>query len=167
MKIKLAKRQALLAVFSLLFIAGFAISLISPSFLDLSKSGLRAQPANPPLPVLIQSRTQNIPTIAQHIADAQMAGQPMILSRIGIPQPARRQAQHQNRKAACRGFVPPPPPNTSCDEYPFASSYEGGAGSSTRGVPIAEQRRQGREIGTFYVTKAIPDRGRFMVLAVP
>lgn len=165
MKIKLAKRQALLAVFSILFIAGFAISLISPSFLDLSKSGLRAQ--TPPLPILTQSRAQGIPTIAQHIFDAQMAGQPIILSRIDPPQPLKDQLIDQNRSQACAGFVPPPPPNTSCDEYPFASTYEGGAGASTRGVPIREQRRQGGRVGGFYRRNAIPDRGRFMVLAIP
>jgi hypothetical protein len=38
----------------------------------------------------------------------------------------------------------------SCDEYPFASTGQGGAGSSTRGVPLWENWLQGGLLSAFY-----------------
>jgi len=52
---------------------------------------------------------------------------------------------------------------SSCDEYPFASSYEGGASgrsASLRGVPFDENSAQGRKVGAFYTSENIGDTGR-------
>jgi len=38
----------------------------------------------------------------------------------------------------------------SCDEYPFASTYQGGAGASTMPVPGWEQSVQGGVNSSFY-----------------
>jgi deoxyribonuclease NucA/NucB len=51
-----------------------------------------------------------------------------------------------NRAAACEGLCGPGSP----DEYPFAPTYEGGAGAGVAGVPLAEQRIQGGVISSFY-----------------
>jgi hypothetical protein len=81
----------------------------------------------------------------------------------------RKSVSTENRKAACGGKLfyngrKPGPPDgvldpktgarsegdlTSCDEYPFASSLEGGAGAIVRGVPIQENRVQGGELSSF------------------
>jgi len=39
---------------------------------------------------------------------------------------------------------------TSCDEYPFASTVQGGSGSIVRGVTVSENRTQGGELSAFY-----------------
>jgi hypothetical protein len=75
-----------------------------------------------------------------------------------------------NRQAACgkdpfkEGKSPGPPDgkkinpktgaqmngkSTSCDEYPFASSKQGGATAIIRGVPLAENSQQGRDLSKF------------------
>ena len=46
---------------------------------------------------------------------------------------------NSNRAAACKGFCGEGSP----DEYPFASTYEGGSEAFVSGVPIEEQRIQG------------------------
>ncbi len=56
----------------------------------------------------------------------------------------------------------------SCDEYPFASTTAGGAGSSIRGVPLWENLVQGGYIGSFYLWKVIPSPyDEFVVVVIP
>jgi hypothetical protein len=68
-------------------------------------------------------------------------------------------AQAKNRTATCETppFVPVDGsvvPNDSCDEYPFAASYEGG----TVGGLCAEIVRQQRIDGTWYFFDASPNK---------
>ncbi len=44
---------------------------------------------------------------------------------------------------------------TSCDEYPFASSLQGGATAIIRGVPLSENRRQGGQLSAFFRRKIL------------
>jgi hypothetical protein len=72
-----------------------------------------------------------------------------------------------NRKIACGarpfriGGKPGPPSGsgryrrTSCDEYPFASAVEGGTGAIIRGVTLAENLQQGRDLSAFLRTNAV------------
>jgi Deoxyribonuclease NucA/NucB len=84
------------------------------------------------------------PTIGAHIAAAQAAGYPDGLTYLGPNNPL----QGINRSAAC-------PPGIfsnigmSCDEYPYASTAQGGAGASIAPVPVREQRIQGAQLGGF------------------
>ncbi len=157
------KRKLSSFIVSTLCGAGFALTLVASPFPGLLQSGLRAQ-TTPATPIVIISTVAGMPTIAAHIADAQFnRGYPILLNRIAGNDALRR----SNSRAACRNFVPAAPPNTSCDEYPFASTYQGGAGSSTRAVPLTEQRIQGGTISSFYQNRNIPDRGQFMVLPAP
>jgi hypothetical protein len=156
------KRKLSTAIVCALCATGFVFTLSSSPFLGFRQSALRAQTPTPP--ILIISTVAGMPTIAAHIADAQFnRGYPILLNRIAGNDALRR----SNNRAACRNFVPAAPPNTSCDEYPFASTYQGGAGSSTRAVPLTEQRIQGGTISSFYQNRNIPDRGQFMVLPAP
>lgn len=104
------------------------------------------------LPVL-EFDSQQFPNIAPHIQDAQTAGQPSVLTRTTDPA-----LMNSNRAAATGGVV-------GLDEYPFASTYEGGAGASVRIVPAAENRLQGLRIAHFYWRNQIGDGDRFKVLA--
>lgn len=52
----------------------------------------------------------------------------------------------------------------SCDEYPFASSMEGGAGARTEEVPIREQDCQGGTLSTAYRYQDIAVGDSFLVV---
>ena len=104
----------------------------------------RCAKENPGLPVNVVHASRT-PNIAAHIAFAQAAGYPNVLTYLGRLNPQ----QKVNRAAACpQGKYNIP--GMECDEYPYASTAEGGAGSSTAPAPSIEQRIQGGELGSFY-----------------
>lgn len=54
----------------------------------------------------------------------------------------------KNRAVACKGFHPPPP--YSCDEFPYASTAQGGKGAAVQKVLLTENTAQGGNLGAFY-----------------
>jgi len=128
--------------------------------------------AAPPLnychiPIMIYKRAE-FPNTAEHISFAQGAlGKPVLLTYLGAAKlwlPAKH-PKDINREQACGKFQGSAAakltyrfgnPPYSCDEYPFASTYEGGSRASTAAVPYAEQSPHGAFIGNFY-RKAFPD----------
>jgi RHS repeat-associated protein len=84
------------------------------------------------------------PLIGTHVAAAQGAGWPDGLTYLGPNNPQGK----NNRKAAC---PPGKYPGMSCDEYPYASTAQGGAGASTAPVPLSEQQSQGGTLSRFYM----------------
>ncbi|MFP4365424.1 MAG: RHS repeat-associated core domain-containing protein [Spirochaetia bacterium] len=101
-----------------------------------------------------RSRT---PNIAQNIENAQSSGQPINLTRM-----QNRSGIRANRRAALRGHQRPDP-SMSLDEYPFASTYEGGSGATVSPVPATEQNIQGGELGGIYRSNNIVDREQFTI----
>ncbi|MGA4867289.1 NucA/NucB deoxyribonuclease domain-containing protein [Streptomyces lavendulocolor] len=104
---------------------------------------------------------QSLPGISQNIKNVQSRGR-----KLGAPGGAviRREAREAkiqaNRNAVCPSSQRPPSPGLSCDEYPFASTLEGGVNvpANSRGtawVPIDEQRKQGGRIQTFHKKERI------------
>ena len=85
--------------------------------------------------------SNSTPNIANNIKNAQANGAPSVLTST-----TDSDLIAANRRAATAGFTGPQSP----DEYPFASTYEGGAGAYVSSVPIQEQRIQGGSLGTFY-----------------
>ncbi|KIS69430.1 uncharacterized protein UMAG_11931 [Mycosarcoma maydis] len=90
----------------------------------------------------------------------QCAGKPTTLHRDSANASANR------AKTACKS------PNrcannasdsNSCDEYPYASSREGGTGSVTRCVPATENSRQGGTLSSFYTNNGITDGDAYNV----
>ena len=102
-----------------------------------------------------------MPEIADHIQDAQDAGLPMLLTRNRDPG-----CITANRSAACKGFVKTRP-DGSCDEYPFASTNEGGLGASAREVPLGEQRSQGGTLCGCYSSERIGNGDPFAAVVTP
>jgi Deoxyribonuclease NucA/NucB len=51
-----------------------------------------------------------------------------------------------------------------CDEYPFASSVEGGAGAQEQEVPALENQCQGGTINAAYRREGITDGERYVVI---
>jgi RHS repeat-associated protein len=102
-----------------------------------------------------------VPNIGRHILDAQNAGYPMLLTRTTDPAISRA-----NRRAACGGFVRTTPTGT-CDEYPFATTLQGGAGASTREVPKFENDSQGGTLSQCYSRENIGNGDSYAVVVVP
>jgi hypothetical protein len=82
--------------------------------------------------------SERFPLTAQHISDAQAAGQPALLT-------IDRSGATSNRRDALQGTSPLP--GQDRDEYPPAMFREGGAGASVRGVPPGDNRGAGSCIG--------------------
>jgi hypothetical protein len=78
-----------------------------------------------------------MPFIARNTKLAWESGRPAVLTMNRPKQPA-------NRNIACGSFVHKyPPPMGSCDEYPMASTDEGGKGARAEEVPGRENLCQG------------------------
>lgn len=128
---------------------------------DNTINGRLAGCVSPAYASTIDFNTQANPLVdpvARHMQDAQnsLAGHP---GDAAYGHPLHRLTDqtkiNANRSAAC-GSSPPEGPFTYCDEYPFASTYEGGAGASTRMVPSSANDSQGGILGGGY--------GRFRIL---
>ncbi len=70
-----------------------------------------------------------------------------------------------NRRAACAGVLPGGP-GTSIDEFPFASSKQGGAGASAVPIDEKEQNKQGGKLSGFYKKHKIKNNGSYIVKVV-
>jgi hypothetical protein len=112
------------------------------------------------LPTLTISKARN-PDLAAHIDDAQAAGQPSVLTRL-----QNAAQQNANRQSSLLG-VPRAPSGMQLDEYPFASTHEGGAGASVRAIPSGQNSSQGALLRNFYQSFGIQDGDRFIVNTGP
>jgi hypothetical protein len=81
------------------------------------------------------------PDLAENILNAQRAGHQDVLTHGGeaVINANRNAALHQ----PYRDFVPNIGKGVSRDEYPFASSLQGGAGSWVGHIPVGQQQAQG------------------------
>ncbi len=71
-----------------------------------------------------------------------------------------------NRTAACAGFVKINAAD-SCDEYPFASTYQGGAGAHQQHVPLTENTNQGsQDLGPWLQRNRVFDGEEYDVYVV-
>jgi Deoxyribonuclease NucA/NucB len=128
-------------------------------------------PAFTPTIGVSESPQGGMPAIVAHMKRAQAAGKP------GAPGTAPLQkvgdeTQRKNRDIACsdrkRAAWPGGwPPGASCEEYPFASTRQGGHGALIAPVPLSEQRVQGGVLNTAYDRLQILPGDRFWVTAVP
>jgi Deoxyribonuclease NucA/NucB len=71
----------------------------------------------------------------------------------------------RKRRAEC-GDEPPLGFGGTCDEYPFASTAEGGAGASTMGVDAVQNRSQGGYLSGFYERAKLKDGYQFYVYVI-
>jgi hypothetical protein len=111
-----------------------------------------------------------LPHIAPHIQLVQSRG--AHLGSVAYDSPLSRgtgrQQARNNRRQVCHGK--PPKKGWSCDEYPFASTEQGGtsvspANRSTAWVPRSENSRQGGILGSFYKVNRLLPRDKFFVAA--
>jgi|GEM_PF-3835151 len=119
----------------------------------------------PPKAVLTVYRL-DMPTIAAHIAEAQRANPGWrVLCRNGLDASVDEPGVNR-RKSVCGGLGSVPREGWSCDEYPFASTYQGGEYASFAIVPEAENSRQGGQLSRFYRASAVRAGDTFLVVVV-
>jgi hypothetical protein len=112
------------------------------------------------LPTIAFSRTTT-PGIASNIEAAIADGQPSVLNRL-----TGRDLIRANRADALSGLQELDP-SLSLDEYPFASTMQGGAGARVASVPRIEQNIQGGQLSSFYQSNGIGHGDPFRVIVVP
>ena len=101
------------------------------------------------------------PNIYRHTLDAFRQGKTDVLHF-----DADRTRWDARRKAATRPYPSRGAEGLQRDEYPYASTYEGGAGAAVAYVPASENSRQGlQELTPLY--KTLSDGDAFLVLPVP
>ena len=71
----------------------------------------------------------------------------------------------KNRRAALKGKKKAGK-DMSLDEFPFASTRQGGKGAAVRAIPVGEQNAQGGKMSSFYQNNNIKDGGSFIVKVV-
>jgi len=119
------------------------------------------------VPVISYSLTGPWPEIADHIKDAQATGLPgkygttNFLTRL-----TDRKKIKENREKACPSSLQRPP-GKSCDEYAFASTWQGakyGSGKFSRRMVDAEQNTNaGKALKGFYTYSRVLEGDRFLV----
>ena len=98
-----------------------------------------------------------MPSVCRNMRDAIRAGKPAQLHRITD----KAEIGRKRRASGCTKMVKPR--GKSCDEYPFASTREGGTYAKTLLVPIRENNKQGGLLSRFYKKYGIADGGCFNV----
>lgn len=98
-----------------------------------------------------------MPGIKKNYDAAVANGAPTVLTRI-----TDRQAIRVNRRAATYGY--PQRGGMSREEYPHASSAEGGAGATVSNVPSGENPRQGGLLSSFFRKYGIEDGDQYRVV---
>ncbi|MDQ3576805.1 MAG: NucA/NucB deoxyribonuclease domain-containing protein [Actinomycetota bacterium] len=111
------------------------------------------------LPVMVFDAVR-MPYISRHITMAWQAGHPALLHR------GEQGTGGTNRSLVCTAQRKVELKPASCDEYPFASTMEGGAGASTEGVPNREQQIQGGIVNGTYAKNNMQTGDQFLVVVI-
>jgi hypothetical protein len=124
-------------------------------------------PAATPVFLLSGSAAPASPVHAAFVASAQasLPGNPGSVSGTPLTRLADTTKANTNRAASCRGFVSTGPTD-SCDEYPFASTYQGGATAATAHVPGKDNSAGGSKLSSFNQANRVLDGDPFFVQVV-
>lgn len=139
-------------------IAAMAVTAIPGKYADNAGKRL-INKVNNDIPTLEVKRS-DMPNIASNIDDAISKGAPSQLSRV-----TSRSQIRKNRRAALRGQTSAGS-GKSLDEYPFASTDQGGDGAFVRSVPAKEQSIQGGKMSQFYKKNNLKNGDSFNVKVV-
>ncbi|KAL3836342.1 hypothetical protein ACJMK2_021775 [Sinanodonta woodiana] len=100
-------------------------------------------------------KCQKMPNVCQNIKNAIQMNKPRLLKRIKDKNKIRQNRRLACGKSKCTGI------NNSCDEYPFASTSQGGAGATIMCVPLSENNSQGGQLSGFFKSKSIGNNAWF------
>jgi hypothetical protein len=110
-------------------------------------------------PKFVPVSISQTPTIAAHVAIYQ-GGIPQLLTRVDKARTVRNRAEAIGKRGSA-GF------GLSWDEYPFASTEQGGSGASVVAVPQMENWKQGGIIGACYLFENIRVGESFWAVVIP
>ncbi|KAL3836343.1 hypothetical protein ACJMK2_021776 [Sinanodonta woodiana] len=99
----------------------------------------------------------NMPRVCRNIRNAIAKGKTRRLQRITDSKQILKNRRAACGKVTCKGI------NNSCDEYPFASTSQGGAGATTMCVPLSENNSQGGQLNRFYSKNNVKNKDWFKV----
>lgn len=107
------------------------------------------------------------PELAGHIRDAQASGLPGGQHSTPLERLTDPVKQDENRRRACPRSLPRPPGKT-CDEYPFASTWQGAATSagqfSRRMINAGQNSAGGSALNEFFKAQRIIEKDKFHVV---
>lgn len=138
-------------------VAAILVLLLGLNYLESLDRPERGRQRKIPVFVVDASR---MPHVAAHIQFAWKLSppKPRLLHRASARQ------GRANRRVACADFPPPvQPDDPECDEYPFATTHEGGRDASIAPVPPVENRRQGGALSAFYAKERVRVGDEFLV----
>jgi RHS repeat-associated protein len=119
------------------------------------------------MPIVFMSEAL-MPGIGEHVAESMALGSPAILNRTQLLRTTNRGVALA--KCALGMGIPVRSGGSSCDEYPFASTYQGGIPSTVAKVPLSSNWIQGGVLSSFYyaclVTPDVFPTNEFLVLPV-
>jgi RHS repeat-associated protein len=146
-------------------IAEQAITATYRSTQDLLEKGRelvrRIRLPKPKMPKIVVMPRRVIPNVAENIAPGGgVVGMPPVLTRTTTA------AARINRRRALQGRGPAGL-GYSWDEYPFASSIQGGWGARVERVPALENLVQGGLLGAAYLLESINVGDSYLVVVVP
>lgn len=103
------------------------------------------------------------PNIYRHTLNSFRKGKPNVLH-----YDSNKAHQAERRKESLKNYPSRAKEGLQADEYPYASTYEGGGGADVTYVPASENRSQGGSLGGFGGLYRTLDSGdAFLVLPVP
>lgn len=105
-------------------------------------------------------KEENTPMIYTHTLDSFRKGKPNVLH-----YDSDQTRRDERREIALKGYPSRFKDGLERDEYPFASTIEGGAGANIAYVPSKENRSQGGSLGALY--KTLKSGDAFLVFPVP
>lgn len=109
-----------------------------------------------PLPELVFD-VADFPNKTEVMREGMNGGDRMTLTR-----QTGRSKIRKTRRAALKGKKKAGA-NKSLDEFPFASSKQGGKGAAVAPIPVSEQCKQGGKMSAFYQKHGIGDGDSFVV----
>lgn len=127
----------------------------------IDPDGMAAKDSTPPKIVPLPIHQKKFPNIYQNLMKAVAMGHPLLLTYDNV----RKNAQAR-RRAALKNH-PPAQPGNQLDEYPFATTMEGGAGASIKEVPKLENEAHGGLIGNTVQINKMTTGDQFLIIPVP
>jgi hypothetical protein len=124
-------------------------------------------PAVTPVFLLSGTVTPVSPVHAAFVASAQasLAGHPGRPDGTVLNRDTDDAAKTARRTLSCKGFVKTDD-NDSCDEYPFASTTQGGAPAIVSHVPLTDNTNGGNKLNNFFQTNRVINQDAFFVQVV-
>ena len=108
-----------------------AISAPAARFPDVRCDGIGERASGCAVPAaepILDMRTRNVPTHSAHIDNAQRTGLPGAPGGTPLTRSSDVSRNQNNRNGSCNRIPGPRATGVQCDEYPFAATYQGGAG---------------------------------------